>query len=42
MRYGLCGFLILKPQTALHHAVWCGAVQLFHFAGSFGAVYAVW
>ena len=27
MRCGLCNFLIIKPQTALHHAVWCGAVQ---------------
>ena len=26
---GLCGFLIIKPQTALHHAVWCGAVQYY-------------
>ena len=23
----MCGFLIIKSQTALHHAVWCGAVQ---------------
>ena len=23
MRCGLCGFLIIKPQTALHHAVRC-------------------
>ena len=22
-----CSFLIIKLQTALHHAVWCGAVQ---------------
>ena len=45
MQYGLCGFLIIKPQTALHHAVWCtitcGAVQLCYFADSFGAVFAV-
>ena len=27
MRCGLCGFLIIKLQTALHHAVWCGVVQ---------------
>ena len=49
---GLCGFLIIKPQTALHHAVWCGAVQYYlrcvaimPFCGWFGAVcavYAVW
>ena len=32
-----CGFLIIKPQTALHHAVWysavhitCGAVMPFY------------
>ena len=24
MRCGLCGFLIIKPQIALHHAMWCG------------------
>ena len=45
MRCRLCGFLIIKPQTALHHAVWCnitcGAVQLYHFAGDFGAVFVV-
>ena len=33
MRCGLCGFLIMKLQTALHHAVrcivTCGAVMLF-------------
>ena len=27
MGFGLCGFLIIKPQTALHHALWCSAVQ---------------
>ena len=26
---GLCGFLIIKPQTALHLAVWCGAVYYY-------------
>ena len=45
MRCGLCGFLIIKPQTALHHAVrctiTCGAVWLYHFADGFGAVFAV-
>ena len=50
MRCGLCGFLIIKPQIALHHAVWCGAVRcnitcgvvrLCHFAGGFDAVFAV-
>ena len=45
VRCGLCGFLIIKSQTALHHAVQCnitcGAVQLCHFEGSFGAVFAV-
>ena len=47
---GLYGFLIIKPQTALHHAVWCGvvrckitcgAVQLYHFADGFDVVFAV-
>ena len=28
MRCGLCGFLTIKPQTTLHHAVWCGALLL--------------
>ena len=52
MRCGLCGFLIIKPQTALHHAVWCGAVRctitcsaVIPFCGWSGAVcavYAVW
>ena len=47
-----CGFLIIKPQTALHHGmrciVACGAVRLCYFAGNFGvvfefcAIYAVW
>ena len=42
-----CGFIIIKLQLALPHAVWCGAVQcgavrLCHFAGGFNAVYAVW
>ena len=50
MRCGLCGFLILKPQTALYDAVRCGAVRciitcgtvrLCYFAGGFGAVCAV-
>ena len=49
MRCGLCGFLIIKLQTALHLAVWCGvvrcnitcgAVRLCHFAGGFDAVCA--
>ena len=29
MRCGLCGFLIIKPQTALHHVVWCSAVHYY-------------
>ena len=29
MRCGLCGFLIIKLQTALHHAVWCSTVQYY-------------
>ena len=48
MRCNLCGFLIIKPQTALHHAVCavrctitCSAVQLCHFVSGFGAVFAV-
>ena len=43
MQCGLCGFLIIKPQTTQHHAVrctvTCGAMQLCHFVGSFGAVF---
>ena len=27
MRCGLCSFLIIKPQTALHHVVWCDAMR---------------
>ena len=38
---GLCGFLIIEPQTILHHVVWCGAGRLCHFAGDFGAVFVV-
>ena len=34
MRCGLCGFLIIKPQTALHHAVWCGAVYYYLQCGA--------
>ena len=45
MRYGLCSFYIIKPQTALHHAmqctITCGAVRLCHFVGDFAAVFAV-
>ena len=26
---GLCDFLIIKPQTALHHAVWCDTVHYY-------------
>ena len=44
-----CSFYIIKPQTALHHAVrctvTCDAVRLCHFASGFGTVfvvYAVW
>ena len=29
MWYGLCDFLFIKPQTTLHHAVWCSAVMPF-------------
>ena len=34
VRCGLCGFLIIKPQIALHHAVWCGAVQYYLRCGA--------
>ena len=34
MRCGLCGFLIIKPQTALHHAVWCSAVHNYLRCGA--------
>ena len=34
MRCSLCGFLIIKPQTALHHAVWCGAVHYYLRCGA--------
>ena len=46
VRCGLCGFLIIKPQTTLHLAmrcnITCGAIQLCHFAGGFGAVCAIY
>ena len=46
MRCSLCGFLIIKQQTTLHHAVRCtvicNAVRLSHFTGDFGVVFAVW
>ena len=29
MRCGLCGFLIIKPQTALHHVVWCSTMHCY-------------
>ena len=29
MQCDLCDFLIIKPQTALHHAVRCDAVMSF-------------
>ena len=45
MRCGLCGFLIIKPQIALYHVEWCGAIllaiRLCHFTGDFGAIFAV-
>ena len=41
MRCGLCSFLIIKPQTALCHAVWCGAVWLCPFTDDFGAIFTV-
>ena len=48
MRCGLCDFIIIKLQTALHYVMWYGAVRLYYFASSIGvvfticAVYAVW
>ena len=46
-----CSFIIIKLQTALPHAVWCGAVQcgavqcgavrLCHFMGGFGAIFTI-
>ena len=40
-----CGFLIIKPQTALYHAVryivTCNAVRLCYFADGFGAIFAI-
>ena len=49
MRCGLCSFLIIKPQTALHHVVWCDAMHYYLqcgvvmlFCGCFGAVFAVY
>ena len=50
MQCGLCDFLIIEPQIALYHVVWCGAVQctitcgavrLCHFACSISAVFTV-
>ena len=41
-----CGFLIIKPQIALHYAVRFtvayGAVRLCLFASGFGEICAVW
>ena len=41
-----CSFLIIKPQIALHHELWCtitcDAVLLCYFAGGFGAICVVW
>ena len=34
VRCGLCGFLIIKLQTALHYAVWCGAVHYYLRCGA--------
>ena len=49
MRCGLYGFLIIKPQTALHHVMQCGAVHYYLWCGavmpfcdSLCAVCAVW
>ena len=29
-----CGFLIIKPQITLHHAVWCSAVHCYLRCGA--------
>ena len=34
MRCGLYGFLIIKPQTTLQHAVWCGTVHYYLRCGT--------
>ena len=34
MQCGLCGFLIIKMQTALHYAVWCGAMHYYLWCGT--------
>ena len=46
---GLYGFLIIKPQTALHHVMQCGAVHYYlrcdaimPFCDGLCAVCAVW
>ena len=45
VRCSLYSFLIIKSQITLHHVVrctiTCSVVRLCHFAGSFGAVFAV-
>ena len=50
MQCGLYDFLIIEPQTALYHVVWCGAVQctitcgavrLCHFTYSISAIFTV-
>ena len=34
VRCSLCGFLIIKPETALHHAGWCSAMQYYLWCGA--------
>ena len=34
VRCGLCGFLTIKPQIALHHTVWCNAVHYYLRCGT--------
>ena len=45
MQCGLCGFLIIKPQIALHQAMQCtvtyNAVQFSHFIDNFGVSFSV-
>ena len=48
MRCGLCGFFNYKtancttPCSAVRCTITCDTVWLCHFAGGFGAVFAVW
>ena len=39
---GLCGFLIIKQQTALHHAVWCGEMHYYLRCGMVMPFWRFW